>query len=69
MQPRVTGNHALSKRAETGAIKTLLDHGCRVLPIHTLPTGIVSGRVVARCGTSIPDPTRQTVSVPKWRPV
>jgi len=69
MEPRVTGNHALSKRAEKGAIKKLLNNYRYLLPIHTPPAKIENGRVVARLGMSVPGPITQTVCVPEWRPV
>ncbi|CAN7447009.1 MBL fold metallo-hydrolase [Rhizobium sp. LjRoot30] len=69
MEPRVTGNHAGSKRAEKGAIKKLLNNYRYLLPIHTPPAMIENGHVVARLGMSVPGPIVQTVPVPQWRPV
>ncbi|OJT98355.1 MBL fold hydrolase [Metarhizobium album] len=69
MEPRVTGNHAGSKRAEKGAIKKLLNTYRYLLPIHTPPAMIENGHVVARLGMSVPGPIVQTVPVPQWRPV
>lgn len=69
MEPRVTGNHGCSKRAEKGAIKKLLNNYRYLLPIHTPPAKIENGRVVARMGMTVPGPITQTVAVPEWRPV
>jgi glyoxylase-like metal-dependent hydrolase (beta-lactamase superfamily II) len=55
-EPRTTGNHAMTKRQEKGAIKKALNSGSFVVPIHDYPGRVEGGRVVARLDRSIPGP-------------
>ena len=68
-EPQTTGNHAMSKRAEKGAIKKLLAGARFLLPVHDRPAKIDGGAVVARLGDAVPGPTVQTVSKRNWFPM
>jgi glyoxylase-like metal-dependent hydrolase (beta-lactamase superfamily II) len=61
-EPRTTGNHAMTKRQEKGAIKKALNSGSFVVPIHDYPGRVQGGRVVARLGRSIPGPETAVVT-------
>ena len=66
MEPQVTGNHAGSKRAETGAIKKLLDNFRYLLPIHDAPARIEHGQVVSRLQMRVPGPRVATLPRRQW---
>ena len=68
-EPQTTGNHAMSKRAEKGAIKKLLASSRFLLPVHDRPARIEGGAVVARLGEAVPGPTVQTVPKRNWFPM
>ncbi len=67
-EPRVTGNHSVSKREEKAAIKKLLNGSKFLLPIHDKPAKIEHARVVARLDMTVPGPTSQTVPRRDWFP-
>ena len=72
MEPRVTGNHAGSKREEKGAIKKLLNNYTFLLPVHDRPAKIQNQQVVGRLGMSVPGPMTETLPEPSmvrnvWR--
>lgn len=69
MEPRVTGNHAMSKREEKGAIKKLLNNYTFLLPIHDRPAKIERQKVVARLGMQVPGPQVEAVANRLWFPV
>ena len=48
MEPRTTGNHGVSKRAEKASIKKLLSQSRYLLPVHDRPAKIEGGVVVGR---------------------
>ena len=66
MEPRVTGNHAGSKRGEKGAIKKLLNNYTFLLPIHDKPAKIKNQQVVGRLGMSVPGPMTETLPSRQW---
>ncbi len=68
MEPRSTGNHAGSKRAEKGAIKKLLNRFQFLLPIHDRAARIEHGRVVGRLGHETPGPVVETLPARQWFP-
>jgi hypothetical protein len=69
MEPRVTGNHSESKRAEKGAIKKLLNNYTFLLPIHDRPAKIERQKVVGRLGMTVPGPMTETLPNRPWFPV
>ena len=68
-EPQTTGNHGLSKRAEKGAIKKLLNNARFLLPVHDRPAKIEAGAVVARLQDAVPGPVTQTVAKRNWFPM
>jgi len=68
MEPRTTGNHSGSKRAEKGAIKKLLNTYDFLLPVHDRPARIKNGRVVGRLGNTVPGPIVETLPDRPWFP-
>ena len=68
MEPRVTGNHAGSKRGEKAAIKKLMNNYRFLLPVHDRPAKIEHGQVVGRLGMTVPGPTRETLPSRQWFP-
>lgn len=68
MEPRVTGNHAGSKRVEKGAIKKLLNNYAFLLPIHDRPAKIERQQVVGRLGMQVPGPLTETLPARTWFP-
>ena len=68
MEPRTTGNHSGSKRAEKGAIKKLLNTHDFLLPVHDRPARIKNGRVVGRLGNTVPGPIVETIPDRPWFP-
>jgi glyoxylase-like metal-dependent hydrolase (beta-lactamase superfamily II) len=65
-EPRVTGNHGVSKRHEKAAIKKLLNSSRFLLPVHDKPAVIEGGQVVARMDMAVPGPTVQSVPKRNW---
>jgi hypothetical protein len=67
-EPRVTGNHGTSKRAEKAAIKKLLNSSRFLLPVHDKPAKIEGGQVVGRLDMAVPGPVTQTLPSRPWFP-
>jgi glyoxylase-like metal-dependent hydrolase (beta-lactamase superfamily II) len=67
-EPRVTGNHGTSKRAEKAAMKKLLNASKFVLPIHDKPAKIEADMVVGRLGMQVPGPIIETLPRRDWFP-
>ncbi|MEM0909288.1 MAG: N-acyl homoserine lactonase family protein [Pseudomonadota bacterium] len=67
-EPRVTGNHSVSKREEKAAIKKLLNSSTYLLPIHDKPAKVEGGEVVGRLDMAVPGPTSQSVPRRNWFP-
>jgi len=67
-EPRVTGNHSVSKRHEKAAIKKLLNRGKFLLPVHDKPALIEADKVVGRLDMAVPGPVTQTVPRRDWFP-
>jgi glyoxylase-like metal-dependent hydrolase (beta-lactamase superfamily II) len=65
-EPRVTGNHAGSKRQEKAAIKKLLNGSRFILPVHDKPARVEHGQVVGRLDMEVPGPVSQTVLRRHW---
>ena len=68
MEPRVTGNHAGSKRGEKAQIKRLLNNFSYLLPIHDRGARVDHGQVVGRLGTVCPGPLTETLPNRQWFP-
>jgi glyoxylase-like metal-dependent hydrolase (beta-lactamase superfamily II) len=68
MEPRTTGNHSGSKRAEKAAIKKLLSQSRYLLPVHDRPAKIEGGQVVGRLHDSVPGAITQSVPKRNWFP-
>ena len=47
-EPRTTGNHGTTKRAEKAAIKKVLANARFILPVHDRPAKVEHGTVIAR---------------------
>src|SRR6185437_12235776 len=60
-EPRTTGNHGTSKRAEKAAIKKLLSGSRYLLPVHDRPAKIEGGNVVGRLHDQVPGPVVQSL--------
>lgn len=67
-EPRVTGNHGTSKRAEKASIKKLLSGARFLLPVHDRPALIEGSQVVGRLQDSVPGPIVQSVPKRNWFP-
>ena len=67
-EPRVTGNHSVSKREEKAAIKKLLNSSKFLLPIHDKPAKIEGAQVVGRLDLQVPGPISQSVPRRDWFP-
>ena len=67
-EPRTTGNHGTSKRAEKAAIKKLLSSSRYLLPVHDRPAKIEGGAVVGRLHDQVPGPVVQTLPRREWFP-
>ena len=67
-EPRVTGNHGVSKRAEKAAIKKLLSNSRYLLPVHDRPAKVEGGVVVGRLQDVVPGPVTQSVPKRNWFP-
>jgi glyoxylase-like metal-dependent hydrolase (beta-lactamase superfamily II) len=68
MEPRVTGNHGTSKRAEKAAIAKLLSSARFLLPVHDQPARVEAGQIVARLQQSVPGPVTQSLPRRAWFP-
>ncbi len=68
-EPRVTGNHSVSKREEKAAIKKLLNSSKFLLPIHDRPAKIEDDQVVGRLDMAVPGPITETVQKRNWFPM
>jgi glyoxylase-like metal-dependent hydrolase (beta-lactamase superfamily II) len=69
MEPRVTGNHGTSKRAEKASLKKLMNMGTFLLPVHDKPAKVHAGRVVGRLDMAVPGPMTQTLPARNWFPM
>ena len=67
-EPQTTGNHGLSKRAEKGAIKKLLNNSRFLLPVHDRPCKVEGGVVVAGCRIRFPARSSSRYPKRKWFP-
>jgi glyoxylase-like metal-dependent hydrolase (beta-lactamase superfamily II) len=67
-EPRVTGNHSVSKRQEKAAIKKLLNGARFLLPIHDKPARIEGAEVVGRLDMAVPGPVTQRLPERAWFP-
>src|SRR6478672_3097133 len=67
-EPRTTGNHGTSKRAEKAAIKKLLSSSRYLLPVHDRPAKIEGGNVVGRLHDQVPGPVVQSLPQRNWFP-
>ena len=67
-EPRTTGNHGTSKRAEKAAIKKLLSNSRYLLPVHDRPAKIEGGVVVGRLHDQVPGPVVQSLPQRNWFP-
>ena len=68
MEPRVTGNHGVSKRQEKAQIKKLLSNAKFLLPVHDKAAKIDAGQVVGRMGDTVPGPVVQSLPKRNWFP-
>jgi hypothetical protein len=67
-EPQTTGNHGMSKRAEKGAIKKLLNNATFLLPVHDRPCKVERGVVIGRLQDSVPGPIVQSLPRRDWFP-
>src|SRR5207302_980973 len=67
-EPRTTGNHGTTKRAEKAAIKKLLSNSRYLLPVHDRPAKIDGGAIVGRLHDQVPGPIVQTLPRRDWFP-
>jgi hypothetical protein len=67
-EPRTTGNHGTTKRAEKAAIKKLLSNSRYLLPVHDRPAKIEGGNVVGRLHDQVPGPIVQSLPQRNWFP-
>src|ERR1700704_1310730 len=67
-EPRTTGNHGTSKRAEKAAIKKLVNSSRFLLPVHDRPCKIEGGYVVGRLQDQVPGPIVQSLPKRNWFP-
>jgi glyoxylase-like metal-dependent hydrolase (beta-lactamase superfamily II) len=68
MEPRVTGNHGVSKRAEKAQIKKLLSNARYLLPVHDRPAKVEHGMITGRLHDSVPGPVVQSLPKRNWFP-
>jgi glyoxylase-like metal-dependent hydrolase (beta-lactamase superfamily II) len=68
-EPRVTGNHGVSKREEKAAIKKLLSSSKFLLPVHDKAAKIAGGQVVGRMDMAVPGPVVQSLPERNWFPM
>jgi hypothetical protein len=66
MEPRVTGNHGVSKRDEKAAIKKVVASSRFVLPVHDRPAIIEAGQVIGRLQDVVPGPVVQSMPRRNW---
>jgi hypothetical protein len=66
MEPRVTGNHGVSKRDEKAAIKKVVASSRFVLPVHDRPAILETGQVIGRLFDSVPGPVVQSMPRRNW---
>ena len=67
-EPRTTGNHGTSKRAEKASIKKLLSNSRYLLPVHDRPAKIEGGAVIGRLHDAVPGPITQSLPKRNWFP-
>jgi glyoxylase-like metal-dependent hydrolase (beta-lactamase superfamily II) len=67
-EPQTTGNHGLSKRAEKGAIKKLVNNARFLLPVHDRPCKVEGGVVTGRLQDSVPGPIVHSYPKRQWFP-
>lgn len=65
-EPRTTGNHGTSKRAEKAAIKKLLSNSRFLLPVHDRPARVEGGIVTGRLHDQVPGPVVQSLPRRQW---
>ena len=68
-EPRVTGNHGVSKREEKAAIKKLLASSKFLLPVHDKPAKIAGAQLIARMDMAVPGPVVQSLPTRNWFPM
>jgi glyoxylase-like metal-dependent hydrolase (beta-lactamase superfamily II) len=66
MEPRVTGNHGVSKRDEKAAIKKVVASSRFVLPVHDRPAILETGQVIGRLFDSVPGAVVQSMPRRNW---
>jgi hypothetical protein len=66
MEPRVTGNHGVSKRQEKAAIKKLLANARYLLPVHDRPAKVEHGQIVGRLQDVVPGPMVHSLPQRAW---
>src|ERR1700676_4685793 len=67
-EPRTTGNHGTSKRAEKASIKKLVNSSRFLLPVHDRPCKVEGGYVVGRLQDQVPGPIVQSLPKRNWFP-
>jgi hypothetical protein len=65
-EPRVTGNHGVSKRFEKAAIKKLLSSSRYLLPVHDRPAKVEAGMIVGRLHDTVPGPVTSSLPKRNW---
>src|SRR4030095_6626584 len=68
MEPRVTGNHGVSKRDEKAQIKKLLSNALYLLRVHDRPAKVEHGFVTGRMQDQVPGPVVQSLPKRNWFP-
>jgi glyoxylase-like metal-dependent hydrolase (beta-lactamase superfamily II) len=68
MEPRVTGNHGVTKRDEKAQIKKLLSNARYLLPVHDRPAKVEHGMITGRLHDSVPGPVVQSLPKRNWFP-
>ena len=68
MEPRVTGNHGVSKRDEKAQIKKLLSNARYLLPVHDRPAKVEHGMITGRLQDQVPGPVVQSLPKRNWFP-
>ena len=67
-EPRTTGNHGTTKRAEKAAIKKLLSQSRFLLPVHDRPAKVERGVIAGRLHDQVPGPIVQSLPQRNWFP-
>jgi glyoxylase-like metal-dependent hydrolase (beta-lactamase superfamily II) len=67
-EPRTTGNHGTTKRAEKAAIKKLLATSRFLLPVHDRPAKVEGGQISGRLHDQVPGPIVQSLPRRNWFP-